>query len=82
MTPLTPVDRVVLGCAAECRALKRAPGWPYYKPYGGHREDVAIKFAPRAVEPLVAAGLLAYVNRSRSAAYITNAGRAALKGMP
>ena len=80
---ITTTDRIVLGAAVSHHALRRtARGYKPVRPIHGHnlRDGVSLFVRLAAMEAFVARGLLAWVNAARSAAVITDAGRAALAG--
>jgi hypothetical protein len=79
---MTPAEVIILQAAASHRALKRtAAGYKPVRPWD-HRVCQGVTVAVRAatVSRMCADGLLAFVNETRSAAVITDAGRAAIGG--
>ncbi len=78
---MTSADRIVLDVAASHHAIRRTPrGFEPTRPKFGKSRLNGLTIIIRAsvVESIVGDGMLAWVNDCRSAAIITDAGRAAL----
>lgn len=74
---MTPSTRLALEIALSTKALKIGVG-ALYRPFPKRVADVSIGFHGRLLARLVNEGLLRWVNKCRSAAVLTDAGRAML----